>query len=202
MDALVGPHVHLGEHRARQGQGGRLHRLGRAQEREDRAVMIRVDVDGGEADTRDLGDGPPERGHGLAAPAFAHVGHALENGPCHGAIIAKPLRYTTCAMPALPVGKLPPLLLQRLLSAHASDDPRVIVGPQVGEDAAVLDIGDRYLVATADPITFATAELGWYALHVNANDLAVRGARPLWFLATVLLPARRAELASSTVRSA
>ena len=30
--------------------------------------------------------------------------------------------------------------------------------------------------------------LGWYALHVNANDLAVRGARPLWFLATVLLP--------------
>jgi len=91
-------------------------------------------------------------------------------------------------MPALPVGKLPPLLLQRLLSAHASDDPRVVVGPQVGEDAAVLDIGDRYLIATADPITFATDELGWYALHVNANDLAVRGARPLWFLATVLLP--------------
>src|SRR6266850_37133 len=91
-------------------------------------------------------------------------------------------------MPALPVGKLPPQLLQRLLSAHVSNDPRVVVGPQVGEDAAVLDIGDRYLVATADPITFATAELGWYALHVNANDLAVRGARPLWFLATVLLP--------------
>jgi hydrogenase expression/formation protein HypE len=91
-------------------------------------------------------------------------------------------------MPALPVGKLPPLLLQRLLSAHASGDPRVVVGPQVGEDAAVLDIGERYLVATADPITFATDDVGWYALHVNANDLAVRGARPLWFLATVLLP--------------
>ena len=91
-------------------------------------------------------------------------------------------------MPALPVGKLPPQLLQRLLNAHVANDPRVVVGPQVGEDAAVLDIGDRYLVATADPVTFATEELGWYALHVNANDLAVRGARPLWFLATVLLP--------------
>ena len=45
-----------------------------------------------------------------------------------------------------------------------------------------------YLVATADPITFATDEAGWYALHVNANDIAVRGARPTWFLATVLLP--------------
>src|SRR6202022_3729068 len=31
-------------------------------------------------------------------------------------------------------------------------------------------------------------EAGWYALHVNANDIAVRGARPTWFLATVLLP--------------
>ena len=57
-----------------------------------------------------------------------------------------------------------------------------------GEDAAVLDMGDRYLVATTDPITFATDELGWYALCVNVNDIAVRGARPLWFLATLLLP--------------
>ncbi len=91
-------------------------------------------------------------------------------------------------MPALPVGKLPPHLLERLLRKHAPVDPRVVVGPRVGEDAAVLDMGDRYLVATADPVTFATDEVGWYALHVNANDLAVRGARPLWFLATVLLP--------------
>lgn len=91
-------------------------------------------------------------------------------------------------MPAFPVGKLPPHLLERLLHKHAPTDPRVVVGPRVGEDAAVLDMGDRYLVATADPITFATDEAGWYALHVNANDLAVRGARPLWFLATVLLP--------------
>jgi hydrogenase maturation factor len=65
---------------------------------------------------------------------------------------------------------------------------RVVVGPRVGEDAAVLDMGDRYLVATTDPITFATDAAGWYALHVNANDVAVRGARPAWFLATLLLP--------------
>ena len=91
-------------------------------------------------------------------------------------------------MPALPVGKLRADFLERLLGKHVREDPRVVVGPQVGEDAAVIDMGDRYLVATADPITFATDEAGWYALHVNANDLAVRGARPLWFLATVLLP--------------
>jgi hydrogenase maturation factor len=91
-------------------------------------------------------------------------------------------------MPGLPVGKLRAELLERLFDKHVHGDARVVVGPRVGEDAAVIDMGDRYLVATADPITFATEEAGWYALHVNANDLAVRGARPLWFLATVLLP--------------
>ncbi len=91
-------------------------------------------------------------------------------------------------MPSLPVGKLRAELLERLLGKFAPSNPRVVVGPRVGEDAAVLDMGDRYLVATTDPITFATDEMGWYALCVNANDLAVRGARPLWFLATLLLP--------------
>lgn len=96
-------------------------------------------------------------------------------------------------MPLLPIGKLPGDLLQAVLDKQAGRDPRVIVGPKVGEDAAVIDIGDRYLVATADPITFATDELGWYALHVNANDVVVRGATPRWFLATLLLPPGRTD---------
>lgn len=91
----------------------------------------------------------------------------------------------------LPLGKLRPALLADLFSRHVKPDPRVIVGPRVGEDAAVLDMGDRYLVATTDPITFVTEDLGWYALVVNANDLAVRGAAPRWFLATCLLPEGR-----------
>ena len=94
-------------------------------------------------------------------------------------------------MSPLPVGKLRAELLDRLLGKFSPSDPRVVVGPRVGEDAAVLDMGDRYLVATTDPITFATDELGWYALCVNVNDIAVRGARPLWFLATLLLPEGR-----------
>lgn len=91
-------------------------------------------------------------------------------------------------MPGLPVGKLRADMLQALLDKAPVRDSRVIVGPRIGEDAAVIDMGDRYLVATTDPITFTTDDLGWYALHVNANDLAVRGARPRWFLATLLLP--------------
>jgi hydrogenase expression/formation protein HypE len=89
----------------------------------------------------------------------------------------------------LPAGKLPLPLLEKLLTRFAPNDPRIVVGPRAGEDAAVFDFGDRYLVAKTDPITFATSEIGWYAVNVNANDVAVMGAQPRWFLATVLLPA-------------
>ena len=88
----------------------------------------------------------------------------------------------------LPVGKLPLEHLQSLLRHLPKHDPRLLIGPQIGEDAAVIDAGDRYLVVATDPITFATDHIGNYAVHVNANDIAVLGARPLWFFVVMLLP--------------
>jgi hydrogenase maturation factor len=67
----------------------------------------------------------------------------------------------------------------------------VVLGPALGEDAAVIDLGTEYLVATTDPITFTAERLGWHAVNVNANDLATLGARPRWFLAALLLPEGR-----------
>lgn len=94
----------------------------------------------------------------------------------------------TVAGRPLPVGKLRATLLASLFDRYVALDDRVVLGPRIGEDAAVIDMGDRYLVATTDPITFVTEDVGWYALVVNANDLAVRGATPRWFLAACLLP--------------
>ena len=91
-------------------------------------------------------------------------------------------------LPQFPVGKLPPEYLARLLAQVPSNNPRLILGARVGEDAAVIEMPDRYLVAKTDPITFAAEKIGWYSVHINANDIAVLGARPLWFLATLLLP--------------
>lgn len=88
----------------------------------------------------------------------------------------------------LPLGKLRPQLLREYLSRHVVSDPRVLVGPQIGEDAAVVDMGDRYLLLAADPVTFTPERIGWYAVQVNANDIAAMGGRPLYFLSTVLLP--------------
>ena len=88
----------------------------------------------------------------------------------------------------LPVGKLPVEMLAELLEGAPLHDPRVLLGPGVGLDCAVLDLGATLLVFKSDPITFATEEIGWYAVHVNANDIATTGADPRWFLMTLLLP--------------
>lgn len=105
-------------------------------------------------------------------------------------------------MTMLSTGKLPPALLDRLLHRFSLPDERLLVGPRSGEDAAVIDFrttalppAGSLLIAKTDPITFATDEIGWYAVHVNANDVATMGARPRWFLATVLLPAGQTSVA-------
>lgn len=85
-------------------------------------------------------------------------------------------------------GKLPLDVLARILGDIEITDPRVALGPRPGEDAALIDFGDRYLVAKTDPITFATDRIGWYMVNVNANDIAVMGATPRWLMATLLLP--------------
>ena len=64
----------------------------------------------------------------------------------------------------------------------------MIRGAAIGEDASIIDMGAKVLVAKANPITGAEGNIGRLAVHVNANDVAARGAKPLWFMSTVLLP--------------
>jgi hydrogenase maturation factor len=87
----------------------------------------------------------------------------------------------------LPVGKLRPQVLVRLLN-HTSRAPELVVGPAIGEDAAVIASGDRHLVVTTDPITFTTDRCGWYSVCVNANDVAACGGTPLYYSACIILP--------------
>lgn len=91
----------------------------------------------------------------------------------------------------LPLGKLPPELLEKMLSHAPAHDPRVILGPGIGLDCAVLDVGETLLVLKTEPITFVTDNIGWYALQIAANDIATTGAAPRWYMATLLLPERR-----------
>jgi len=88
------------------------------------------------------------------------------------------------------IGKLPPKLLTELVLRDAViSDQSVILGPQVGEDAAVIDLGDgRVLVTHSDSISAAYELIGWLSINVVANDVAVTGARPKWFLISLMIP--------------
>ncbi len=87
-------------------------------------------------------------------------------------------------------GKLPSEILHHLLQTHRQQRDDLLVGPDIGIDAAAVRVGDRIVIAKADPITFTADQMGWYAVHVNANDVACMGAEPKWFLAVLLLPER------------
>jgi len=89
----------------------------------------------------------------------------------------------------LRLGKLPPKVLENFVFSRLGVvDAKVLVGPRVGEDAAIVDIGDNNVLAIhVDPITEALERIGWLGVHVASNDIAVRGVRPRWFLSTILL---------------
>ncbi|MGY5858301.1 MAG: AIR synthase family protein [Candidatus Thorarchaeota archaeon] len=86
-------------------------------------------------------------------------------------------------------GKVPPEILQSIVfSKLGRADPDVLLGPKLGEDAAVIKVGDQVVIAATDPITGSVEDVGWLAVHVNANDIATFGVSPRWFLTSIMLP--------------
>ncbi|MEM2534834.1 MAG: AIR synthase family protein, partial [Candidatus Nezhaarchaeales archaeon] len=100
------------------------------------------------------------------------------------------------------LGKLPPAVLESLVFSRLGvTDDRVLVGPSIGEDAAIIDLGNnRILAIHVDPITEAVERIGWLSVHVASNDVAVRGVKPSWFLSTILLPSRDVEALDSITK--
>jgi hydrogenase maturation factor len=85
-------------------------------------------------------------------------------------------------------GKLPGAFLNHLLQTYIKPDPSVLIGPEVGADAAAIAVGNRVIVVKSDPITFPTPDIAGYLVNVNANDITCMGAIPRWLLVTALLP--------------
>jgi len=90
----------------------------------------------------------------------------------------------------VPVGKLPPEILRsKILSFSGFERPEVLVGPNVGEDACVLDLpAGKYTVVASDPIVGASKGAGRLLVHVNVNDIACKGGDPGYFMVTLIIP--------------
>ena len=90
------------------------------------------------------------------------------------------------------IGKIPPQILERIVldpvthsKVHRDD---IVVRPKTGEDCSAMDPKEELCVFSTDPITGATKDTGYLAVHINCNDVFSAGAEPVGILMTVLLP--------------
>ncbi len=91
----------------------------------------------------------------------------------------------------LPDGKVDgSILSKRVFPYLGSVQKEVIVGPNVGIDAAVIDVSKfpGKMVVSQDPITGAGKNAGFHVVNVCANDVASMGAKPMFFLSTIIMP--------------
>ena len=87
------------------------------------------------------------------------------------------------------IGKIPPDSMTRAVYSHGGKrNPRLVLGPGIGRDTAVVRLATKHVVLTADPVTGTTRHIGEHSVHINANDIAATGAKPVWYVCTVLLP--------------
>ena len=94
----------------------------------------------------------------------------------------------------LPMGKIPPGTLKEAVFKHLGvKNQDVMLGPALGEDGAVVKVGDKMLISAMDPITGAVERIGWLAVNINANDVATFGVQPLFFSSCILLPENSTE---------
>ena len=97
------------------------------------------------------------------------------------------------------VGKPSPSRLQVLLgNAFGAPCAHTLVGPGPGLDAAVLDMGDGWVMAIAEDPVFPApglplSLLGWFTAHIGASDVAVTGVRPQFMTYSLLLPSQSTE---------
>ena len=89
----------------------------------------------------------------------------------------------------LPYGKVPQKILEKIVLKYLGlKRKEVILGPAVGEDGAIIEIGDKAIVSSVDPITGAIKRIGWLAVNICANDVATFGVKPAFFSSCILLP--------------
>lgn len=87
------------------------------------------------------------------------------------------------------IGKMPGNKLEEIILSkigYKRDD--VLIHAGIGEDSAVVDLNDKLLVISSDPITGASKNAGYLAVHVACNDIAAAGADPIGIQVILLLP--------------
>jgi len=91
------------------------------------------------------------------------------------------------------IGKISPEIFSELIFPRlGARSDTVLVGPQHGVDVGIVQIGNKAVSFTCDPV-FIVPEYGWeraawFATHILASDSATSGLRPKYFSVDLNLP--------------
>ncbi len=91
------------------------------------------------------------------------------------------------------IGKISPEIFSELIFPRlGAKSDTVLVGPQHGVDVGIVQIGNKAVSFTCDPV-FIVPEYGWeraawFATHILASDSATSGLRPKYFAVDLNLP--------------
>lgn len=91
------------------------------------------------------------------------------------------------------IGKVDRASFDRLIFPRLGKaDSTVVLGPQHGVDAAVIELPDKSVMVIAEDPTFGMPVLmphfGWAIVHICASDVAVLGVKPRYLTICLMLP--------------
>ncbi len=81
------------------------------------------------------------------------------------------------------IGKISPAIFSELIFPRlGAKSEKILVGPQHGVDVGIVEIGDKAVSFTCDPV-FIVPEYGWeraawFAIHILASDAVTCGLKP------------------------
>lgn len=91
--------------------------------------------------------------------------------------------------------------VEHVLPQRGYDNPQVVIGPNMGVDAAILKAGDVFMAVAEDPVfpgpTTSPEDFAWITVHIGASDVAVMGIKPQFMTYSLLLPPGTPEAYSS-----
>jgi len=91
------------------------------------------------------------------------------------------------------IGKISPEIFNELIFPHlGAKSEKILVGPQHGVDVGIVEIGDKAVSFTCDPV-FIVPEYGWeraawFAIHIITSDAVTCGLRPKFLSIDLNLP--------------
>ncbi|NLI62993.1 MAG: AIR synthase [Methanosarcinaceae archaeon] len=86
---------------------------------------------------------------------------------------------------------------KHILKQTGSFNNKVIVGPKMGVDSAILKVGDKFMAVAEDPIfpgaSTTPEDFAKITVHIGASDVAVTGIKPQFLTYSLLLPPNTSE---------